>query len=217
MLCSLLLLVALLALEGAASASDTHAPRPHSKLSGSRLRRVPERRQERDPPTRRMPMAAAIQLSPIIYDSDKEDASEETTPHLLQFRGRGDDYCAMMEPLKEQLAEEYGIQIRCFEVWHDSKNLELLRIFDSGRCGGVPYFYNKRTKRWICGATTYENLRAWACDEVCEPFLPPKELIEKQQEEKSEMQNRFQQIVQKVKDTAKEKMQRRSGEDEDDE
>jgi len=155
-------------------------------------------------------MAAAIQLTPLIYESNKESPPEESTPHLLQFKGRNDDYCASMEPLKQQLKEECGLEVRCFEVWHDAGNLELLRIFDSGRCGGVPYFFNKKTKRWICGATTYENLKAWALDEVCEPFCPPKELLEAQQAEPNALQKAFQ----KVKDVAKEKMAQRAGESE---
>ena len=59
------------------------------------------------------------------------------------------------EPLKKQLKQELGIDIRCFEVWYDTTNLELLQKLDRGRCGGVPFFYNKRTRRFICGATTY--------------------------------------------------------------
>jgi len=52
---------------------------------------------------------------------------------LIQFRGKGDDYCAFMEPLTEQLCNELGVKIRCFEVWHDSRNLELLQRLDAGR------------------------------------------------------------------------------------
>ena len=78
-----------------------------------------------------------------------------------------------MEPLKEQLKEELGVQIRTFEVWYDSKNLELLQKLDRGRCGGVPFFYNKESHRWICGATTYDNLKAWGAGTACDPFAPP--------------------------------------------
>ena len=50
-----------------------------------------------------------FELSPSEYSGGK--------PYLLQFKGKGDDYCAQMEPLKEQLKEELGVNIRCFEVW----------------------------------------------------------------------------------------------------
>jgi len=158
----------------------------------------------------------AFQVTPLYFEANNTENRAATTPHLLQFKGRGDDYCAMMEPLKDRLFEEHGVRIRCFEVWQDTKNLELLRIFDNGRCGGVPFFYNKRTKRWICGATTYDNLRKWALDEMCDPFLAPRELIEKQQNEQGEMQKNIQQFVQKIKATAREKMGLSVDDDEDD-
>jgi len=125
---------------------------------------------------------------------------------LLQFRGRGDDYCDMMEPLKEQLVEELGVQIRCFEVWQDTRNLELLQTLDNGRCGGVPFFYNKRSCRFICGATTYDNLKAWALGEICEPFLPPPNLPSNSQ---NEMQTKVRSFIQDLKDKAQEKMAQR--------
>ena len=106
--------------------------------------------------TRRQPKTwrPAFQIRDPVYNISPVDYSSGK-PYLLQFRGRGDDYCAQMEPLKKQLKQELGIDIRCFEVWYDTTNLELLQKLDRGRCGGVPFFYNKRTRRFICGATTY--------------------------------------------------------------
>ena len=113
---------------------------------------------------------SAFQVTEPIYELDPRDYAGGK-PYLLQFKGKGDDYCAQMEPLKEQLKEELGVEIRDFEVWYDSQNLELLQRLDKGRCGGVPFFYNKRSRRYICGATTYDNLRRWALCEPCEPCL----------------------------------------------
>ena len=45
----------------------------------------------------------------------------------------GDSYCSMMEPMKAQLCKELGCEIRCFEVWYDSRNLELLQLLDGGK------------------------------------------------------------------------------------
>jgi len=128
-------------------------------------------------------------------------------PYLIQFKGKGDDYCALMEPMKEQLRDELGVEIRTFEVWYDSKNLELMQRLDRGRCGGVPFFYNKRTRRYICGATTYANLRSWALCEPCEPILPPPNLNQDTQQP----QNAAQKWISKVKAMAQEKLQQRSG------
>ena len=94
-------------------------------------------------------------------------------------------------------------------MWYDSRNLALMTRIDRGRCGGVPFFYNKRTRRFICGATTYDNLKAWALCEACEPFLPPATMND--DKEPSEVQNKLQQFVGKVRAKAEEKMKQRRG------
>ena len=98
--------------------------------------RVATRRSRRAEPT------PAFQLTEPIFELSPQELAGGK-PYLLQFKGKGDDYCAQMEPLKEQLRRELGVEIRCFEVWYDTKNLELLQQLDRGRCGGVPFFYNK--------------------------------------------------------------------------
>ena len=95
---------------------------------------------------RRRRPRGAFQVSEWTFELDPREYAGGR-PYLLQFKGKGDDYCAQMEPLKEQLREELGVEIRDFEVWYDSKNLELLQRLDKGRCGGVPFFYNKRSRR----------------------------------------------------------------------
>ena len=160
--------------------------------------------------------SAAFQTGELQFELPVEEYALGK-PYLIQFKGKGDDYCAQMEPLKEQLKEELGVNIRTFEVWYDSKNLELMQRLDRGRCGGVPFFYNKRTRRFICGATTYDNLKAWAQCEMCEPFLPPPN-INAPEKEPNEVQSRIQMFVKTVKAKAQEKMaQRSAGADEDDE
>ncbi len=138
------------------------------------------------------------------------------------------------------------MSIRCFEVWYDSRNLELLQKLDGGRCvpprlsarrsrtsrgragrlsasasalapprrcNGVPFFYNKRSKRFICGATTYENLKSWALGQTCEPFLPPPEL-EKMGQEENGVQNKVQEIIGAIKLRGMAMMEQRSAEPE---
>ena len=85
-----------------------------------------------------------------------------------------------------------------------------MQRLDRGRCGGVPFFYNKRSRRYICGATTYANLRAWALGEPCEPILPPPNL----NQDNPPPQNAAQKLMAKVKAAAQEKLQRRSEEEE---
>ena len=81
---------------------------------------------------------------------------------LIQFYGRECIHCREMEPLIERLEREEGIKIEKLEVWHNSDNLRIMREFDKGYCGGVPFFYNKKTGKWICGSTSYEKLKEWA-------------------------------------------------------
>ena len=81
---------------------------------------------------------------------------------LIEFYGTECVHCKDMEPLIEKLEKEEGIKIERLEVWHDSKNAELLQKLDNGKCGGVPFFYNNKTGKWICGSADYEKLKAWA-------------------------------------------------------
>ncbi|KAF6003480.1 hypothetical protein CCYA_CCYA07G2004 [Cyanidiococcus yangmingshanensis] len=125
--------------------------------------------------------------------------------HLLEFYGIECDHCVDMEPLMERLQKEIGLPIRRFEVWYSDDNLRLLQKLDKGSsCGGVPFFYNKRTKGWICGATTYENLKSWALGRPHQRFLPPPK------ETKGE--NKIMQFFERIQKQAMEKMQQRMNE-----
>jgi hypothetical protein len=112
-----------------------------------------------------------------------EDGRTEV-PDLLYFRGESDMYSQQMAPLNNQLRKE-GHKIRTFEVWFNARNTELLQNLDYGRCGGVPFYFNKRTRKYICGATTMDNLRRWAEDRKSDPNLPPPDLV-KHEPEKQE-------------------------------
>lgn len=81
---------------------------------------------------------------------------------LIMFYGTECDHCHEMEPLVQKLEQELNINVERFEVWHDAKNQQLLEKIDQGKCGGVPLFFNEDTKKTICGATSYEKLKAWA-------------------------------------------------------
>lgn len=84
------------------------------------------------------------------------------TSHLLMFGGTECTHCHEMDPLVEQLEKEEGIKIQYLETWHDEENAKLLEQYDQGRCGGVPFFYNTKTEKFICGTCEYPVLKAWA-------------------------------------------------------
>ena len=62
----------------------------------------------------------------------------------------------------EQLQKDLKVKISRVEVWHNEENAQMLEEIDLGKCGGVPFFFNKRTKKWLCGAQDYETVKAWA-------------------------------------------------------
>jgi thiol-disulfide isomerase/thioredoxin len=81
---------------------------------------------------------------------------------LLMFTGTECTHCHEMEPLVEKLEKETGVKVEKLEVWHNAKNAETLQQLDKGFCGGIPFFFNRKTGKWICGSTSYENLKKWA-------------------------------------------------------
>ena len=81
---------------------------------------------------------------------------------LIMFYGTECIHCHEMVPLVEKLENEEKVKVDKLEIWHNSKNKSLYDKQNSElHCTGVPYFYNKKTKRGICGATSFENLKKW--------------------------------------------------------
>jgi hypothetical protein len=67
-----------------------------------------------------------------------------------------------MHDLVVRLEKEEGIKIEALEVWHNKENEKRLIELDKDFCGGVPFFYNTKTEKWICGDASYEELKDWA-------------------------------------------------------
>ena len=67
-----------------------------------------------------------------------------------------------MEALVGRLEKEEGVKTEKYEVWHDEANEKKMRECDKGFCGGVPFFFNEKTSKWLCGEASYEELRDWA-------------------------------------------------------
>lgn len=81
---------------------------------------------------------------------------------LLQFTGRECVHCHEMDPLVDAVQDELGVKIQQFEVWHNEENNKLWKSLDKGFCNGVPFFYNRKTGKWICGEANYDKLKDWA-------------------------------------------------------
>jgi thiol-disulfide isomerase/thioredoxin len=83
--------------------------------------------------------------------------------HLLEFYGEECPHCVRMHELVEKLEKEEGVKFDRFEVWHNLENeKKLLELDCDNECGGVPFFYNTKTSKFICGEASYETLKKWA-------------------------------------------------------
>ena len=69
-----------------------------------------------------------------------------------------------MDPLVERLEDETGAEVAKLEVWHNDGNAKLLKQYDKDYCGGVPFFYNTKSGKWICGSADYDRLKKWALE-----------------------------------------------------
>lgn len=67
-----------------------------------------------------------------------------------------------MEPLVDQLQKETGVTVDRLEVWHNDENMKTMEKYDKNLCGGVPFFFNTETNKFICGEASYDELKTWA-------------------------------------------------------
>ncbi|HTE48734.1 MAG TPA: hypothetical protein VK675_02415 [Candidatus Paceibacterota bacterium] len=82
--------------------------------------------------------------------------------HLLEFYGTECTHCEKMQALVSKLEIEEGIKVERLEVWHNKENEKRLSELDKDFCGGIPFFYNTKTNKWICGEESYDILKKWA-------------------------------------------------------
>jgi len=82
---------------------------------------------------------------------------------ILMFFGTECLHCHEMDPLVAKLESEESVEVEKLEIWHNGKNKERYdKCNNAIRCTGVPYFYNEKSKKGICGATTFEELKKLA-------------------------------------------------------
>jgi len=84
--------------------------------------------------------------------------------HLVEFYGVECPCCVYMHKFVQRLEKEEGIKIEQLEIWHNKENEKRFLELDTNLCGGVPFFYNLKTKKWICGDVEYDVLKNWAQD-----------------------------------------------------
>ena len=82
---------------------------------------------------------------------------------LYEFYGHECPHCQAMRKLSDKLIVECDVHIERKEIWHNKKNMEFIQECDKdGECDGVPFYYNDKTKKSLCGEVSYEELKKWA-------------------------------------------------------
>ncbi|MCA9356372.1 hypothetical protein H6790_00845 [Candidatus Nomurabacteria bacterium] len=80
---------------------------------------------------------------------------------LYEFYGTECPHCERMRNVVESVEKKHNVTFERKEVWHDEDNLAFLKECDKNdECGGVPFFYNDETGKWICGEATEEELES---------------------------------------------------------
>ena len=81
---------------------------------------------------------------------------------LLEFYGETCPHCLIMKPRVEKMESEKGVKVEQYEVWNNKDNAKKMSEYDKDLCGGVPFFFNTDTKKFICGSVSQEDLEKWA-------------------------------------------------------
>mmetsp|Transcript_33348 Transcript_33348/g.61153 ORF Transcript_33348/g.61153 Transcript_33348/m.61153 type:complete len:168 (+) Transcript_33348:58-561(+) len=91
-------------------------------------------------------------------------AEKESKPHLIGFYAEQSMEAKRMKYLGGLLEKELpGIRIVWLETWENPLNERLRASIDlRNQCGGVPYLFNRRTGKVLCGVHSYDKLRMWA-------------------------------------------------------
>uniref|UniRef100_A0A7S4VI20 Thioredoxin domain-containing protein n=1 Tax=Alexandrium monilatum TaxID=311494 RepID=A0A7S4VI20_9DINO len=85
-------------------------------------------------------------------------------PHLIGFYAERSMEAKRMKYLGDLLEKELpGTKIVWLEAWNNPMNERLRATIDlRGQCGGVPYLFNRKTGKVLCGVVAYDKLRMWA-------------------------------------------------------
>lgn len=106
-------------------------------------------------------VAAAALRRPLAFLGRSE-------PYLIEFYGRNaEEDVRKMAPLRRKVERKLGTKFLRFDIFTDAEAYRLMMLLDKtcdGKtiCGGLPYYYNRKTGTSICGATSLEQLENWA-------------------------------------------------------
>jgi thiol-disulfide isomerase/thioredoxin len=89
-------------------------------------------------------------------------SSGSSSGDLVEYYGTECHFCIQMAPLIDQLEKELKVKVVKKECWHNAANQADFMKVAAGKCQGVPFFINNKTGKFICGAASYDRLKAWA-------------------------------------------------------
>eukprot|EP00931_Biecheleriopsis_adriatica_P087194 TRINITY_DN61697_c0_g1_i1.p1 TRINITY_DN61697_c0_g1~~TRINITY_DN61697_c0_g1_i1.p1 ORF type:complete len:188 (+),score=39.75 TRINITY_DN61697_c0_g1_i1:75-566(+) len=92
------------------------------------------------------------------------EPEDQRKPHLIGFYAEQSMEAKRMRYLGNLLEKELpGTKIVWLEAWENPLNERLRATIDNrNQCGGVPYLFNRKTGKVLCGVVAYDKLRAWA-------------------------------------------------------
>lgn len=104
---------------------------------------------------------STVDVLRAVFPTPTRTAAE---PHLIGFYAEQSMEAKRMRFLAGLLEQELpGVKIVWLETWENPLNERLRATIDlRGQCGGVPYLFNRKTGKVLCGVVAYDKLRAWA-------------------------------------------------------
>ena len=88
---------------------------------------------------------------------------QQIDANLTFFFGDGCPFTKRAEPAIDCLEMHLGKRLNRLETWNSEENHNAyVAVGGMQNCGGVPFFYNNSTGKYICGVTTCDKLVDWA-------------------------------------------------------
>ncbi|KAL6072786.1 Glutaredoxin domain-containing protein [Balamuthia mandrillaris] len=88
------------------------------------------------------------------FDPDASD--------LLMFYGETCPFTKKALPEVQCMESALNVKIQRLEIWNNKTNAHMFQRLARGKCKGVPFFVNRKTGEFVCGAAQCEVLKGWA-------------------------------------------------------
>jgi len=105
----------------------------------------------------------------------------EDKSYLVEFHSDNCDHCEQMEPVLQRLERDLQTKVRRINIFRRREFYGVLEAMGHDECGGLPFYYNRRTGQAVCGATGYLNLKRWGTGDLNALFQDPPENMHEQE------------------------------------